>query len=136
MYIGSKLKILERGPMARRPIIFVSVFLMALSFCVAVPLRAQVPRPANFLAEHYDISASLDSIGQSITATAKIDFKAVEASSSVRVELHPNLIVKEVKSPDGKPLTFERDNQNPLIVIVQLATPLATDGHVTLTSTS
>ncbi len=123
--------------MARRPILFASVFLIALRFlfCAAVPLHAQVPRPANFLAEHYDISASLDSIGQSITATAKIDFKAVEASSSVRVELHPNLIVKEVKSPDGKPLTFERDNQNPLIVIVQLATPVATDGHVTLTFT-
>jgi len=87
----------------------------------------------NFLAVHYDVSASLDSIGQSISAIAKIDFKAVEASSSVRVELHPNLVVKEVKGADGKPLTFERDNQNPLIVIVQLPTPVATDGHITLT---
>jgi tetratricopeptide (TPR) repeat protein len=119
--------------MARRPIIFVSAFLIALCFWAAVPLHAQVPRPATFLAQHYDVAASLDSIGQSITATAKIDFKAVEASSSVRVELHPNLIVKEVKGPDGKPLTFERDNQNPLVVVVQLATPVATDGHVTLT---
>ncbi len=103
--------------------------------CVAAPLQAQVPRPANFLAEHYDVSASLDAIGQSISATAKIDFKAVEASSSVRVELHPNLIVKEVKGTDGKPLTFERDNQNPLILVVQLPTPVATAGHVTLTYT-
>ncbi len=121
--------------MARRPIVFVSVFLIALCFCAPVPLHAQVPRPASFRAEHYDVSASLDSIGQSITATAKIDFKAAEAASSVRVELHPNLIVKEVKGPDGKPLTFERDNQNPLVVVVQLATPVATDGHVTLTYT-
>jgi len=121
--------------MARRPIVFASVFLIALSFCAAVPLQAQVPRPASFRAEHYDVSASLDSIGQSITSTAKIDFKAVEAASSVRVELHPNLIVKEVKGPDGKPLTFERDNQNSLVVVVQLATPVATDGHVTLTYT-
>jgi aminopeptidase N len=103
--------------------------------CTAAPLRAQLPRPASFLAEHYDVSASLDAIGQSISATAKIDFKAVEASSSVRVELHPNLIVKEVKGPDGKPLTFERDNQNPLTVIVQLPTPVATAGHITLTYT-
>ncbi len=102
--------------------------LISLS-CLAAPLQAQVPRPANFLAEHYDVSASLDAIGQSISATAKIDFKAVEASSSVRVELHPNLVVKEVKGADGKPLTFERDNQNPLIVVVQLPTPVATDGH-------
>jgi aminopeptidase N len=111
---------------------FVFFTLIFLS-CAAAPLPAQVPRPANFLAEHYDVSASLDAIGQSISATAKIEFKAVEASSSVRVELHPNLIVKEVKGADGKPLTFERDNQNPLMVVVQLPTPVATAGHVTLT---
>ncbi len=111
------------------------LFTLILLSCVAAPLQAQVPRPANFLAEHYDVSASLDAIGQSISATARIDFKAVEASSSVRVELHPNLIVKEIKGADGKPLTFERDSQNPLIVIVQLPTPVATAGHVTLTYT-
>src|SRR2546422_8025780 len=116
----------------RVPGIFVFFTLIFLS-CAAAPLQAQAPRPANFLAEHYDVSASLDAIGQSISATAKIDFKAVEASSSVRVELHPNLIVKEVRGADGKPLTFERDNQNSLIVVVQLPTPVATAGHVTLT---
>src|SRR5438309_10903166 len=110
-------------------------FTLIFLLCAVGPLRAQVPRPANFLADHYDISASLDAIGQSISATAKIDFKAIEASSSVRVELHPNLIVKDVKGPDGKPLTFERDSQNPLVVIAQLPTPVATDGHVTLTYT-
>jgi len=88
----------------------------------------------NFLAEHYDVSASLDAIGQSISATARIDFKAVEASSSVRVELHPNLIVKEVKGADGKPLTFERDNQNPLMVVVNCPRPWP-PRHVTLTYT-
>jgi aminopeptidase N len=108
---------------------------LALVVCAATPLLAQTPRPATFLAEHYDVSATLDAIGQSISATAKIDFKALEASSSVRVELHPNLIVKEVKGADGKPLTFERDNQNPLFVTVQLTTPVATDGHLTLTVT-
>jgi len=112
------------------------IFVLALIFLSnVVPLRAQIPQPANFLAAHYDVSATLDVIGQSISATAKIDFKAVEASSTVRVELHPNLIVKEVKGPDGKLLTFERDNQNSLIVIAHLPTPVATDGHVTLTYT-
>jgi len=110
-------------------------FTLIFLLCAVGPLQAQVPRPANFLAEHYDVSASLDAIAQSISATAKIDFKAVEASSSVRVELHPNLLVKEVKGPDGKPLTFERDNQNPLIVVVQLPTPVAAAGHVTLAYT-
>jgi aminopeptidase N len=109
------------------------IFGLLLLVCAPVPLRAQAPRPATFLAEHYDVSATLDAIGQSLSATAKIDFKALEASSSVRVELHPNLIVKEVKGADGKPLTFERDNQNPLFVVVQLSSPVATDGHVTLT---
>ena len=111
-----------------------SFFALALSFA-SVSLRAQAPRPATFLAEHYDVSATIDTIGQSISATAKVDFTALEASSSVRVELHPNLVVKEVKGADGKPLTFERDNQNPLFLIVPLPTPVATGGKITLTYT-
>jgi aminopeptidase N len=123
--------------MALRRRVLATFFFITLIFlsCAAAPLHAQAPRPANFLAEHYEISASLDPIGQSLSATAKIDFKAVEASSSVRVELHPNLIVKEVKGADGKPLTFERDNLNPLFVVVQLPTPVATAGHIALTYT-
>jgi aminopeptidase N len=120
--------------MARSRRIFCAICASVLFFlvCAGAPLHAQSPRPTNFLAEHYDVSATLDAIGQSISATAKIGFKALEASSTVRVELHPNLLVKEVKSADGKFLSFERDNQNPLIVVVQLPTPVATDGHVTL----
>src|SRR3989442_1788044 len=135
--MGAKLKTFERGPMAlRRRVSGASCVsaLICLS-CLAAPLHAQVPRAATFLAEHYDVSASGDAIGQSISAVTKIDFKAVEASSSVRVELHPNLVVKEVKGADGRPLSFLRDNQNPLFVIVQLPTPVAADGHVTLTYT-
>jgi len=113
----------------------IGLFALALSFVAAAPLHAQVPRPANFLATHYDVSATLDAIGQSLSATAKIDLTAIEASSNVRVELHPNLVIKEVKGPEGKPLTFERDNQNPLFVNVQLLTPIATNGHVTITFT-
>jgi hypothetical protein len=108
---------------------------LLLLVCSAAPLRAQGPRPVPFLAENYDVSASLDAIGQAISATAKIDFKAMEVASSVRVELHPNLIVKDVKSADGKSLSFTRDNQNSLFVVVQLLTPVAAGGHVTLTFT-
>src|SRR5712664_3247899 len=137
MYIGAELKTFERGPMALRRRVPSPIFVLALIFLgsLAAPLRAQVPQPPNFLADHYDVSATLDTIGQSISATARIDFKAVEASSTVRVELHPNLVVKEIKGPDGKPLTFERDNQNSLILIAHLPTPVATAGHVTLTYT-
>ena len=108
---------------------------LTLLFAAAAPLRAQAPRPTNFLATHYDVSATLDAIGQSLSATAKVDLVATEASNNVRVELHPNLVVKEVKGPEGKPLTFERDNQNPLFVNVQLLTPVATNGHVALSFT-
>ena len=111
------------------------VFALLLLVCAAAPVQAQVPRPSNFLAEHYDVSATLDAIGQSLSATAKIEFKAAEASSSVRVELHPNLVLKEVKAADGKKLSFERDNQNPLFLTVQLLSPVASGGHVTLTFT-
>jgi tetratricopeptide (TPR) repeat protein len=137
MYIGAELKTFERGPMALRPRVpatFSFIALLCLA-CAAAPLHAQTPRPATFLAEHYDVSATLDAIGQSISAVAKIDFKAIEASSSVRVELHPNLIVKEVKGADGKPVPFERDDRNRLLLVVQLPTPVATDGHITLTFT-
>src|SRR5260370_24893620 len=111
------------------------LFALLLLVCAAAPLQAQVPRPSNFLAEHYDVSATLDAIGQSLSATAKIEFKAAEASSSVRVELHPNLVVKNVKAADGKQLSFERDNQNPLFLAVQLLSPVASGSHVTLTFT-
>ena len=130
------MNLVERGPMTRRKVSSaIGAITLMLLACTASPLQAQGPRPAPFLAENYDVSASLDAIGQAITAAAKIDFKAVEVASSVRVELHPNLIVKDVKSADGKSLSFTRDNQNPLFVVVQLLTPVAASGHVTLTFT-
>jgi tetratricopeptide (TPR) repeat protein len=131
------LNLVERGPMALRGRVSGAICAIAffLLVCTAVPLRAQGPRPAPFLAENYDVSASLDAIGQAINATAKVDFKAVEVASSVRVELHPNLIVRDVKSADGKSLSFTRDNQNSLFVVVQLLTPVAAGGHVILTFT-
>jgi aminopeptidase N len=113
-------------------------FLLALLLfltCGAASLRAQAPPPPGFLAEHYDVSASLDPIGQTISAVAKVDFRAVEASSSVRVELHPNLNVTDVRTPDGKSLSFDRDSQNPLILTVVLPSPVGAGGRATLTYT-
>src|SRR6266446_6136716 len=135
--MGADLNTFERGPLTLRRRERSTIFVLAMIFVrsLAAPLRAQVPQPPNFLADHYDMSATLDTIGQSSSASAKIDFKAVEASSTVRVELHPNLVVKEIKGPDGKPLTFERDNQNSLVLIAHLPTPIATAGHITLTYT-
>jgi tetratricopeptide (TPR) repeat protein len=112
-----------------------SAFLLALLLfliCCAASLRAQAPPPPSFLAEHYDVSASLDPIGQTISALAKVDFRAVEASSSVRVELHPNLNVTDVRTPDGKSLSFDRDSQNPLLLTVVLPAPVGAGGRTTL----
>lgn len=107
----------------------------AVFLCFGVPLSAQAPLSVDFLADHYDVAATLDVNGQSLSSIAKIDFVAAEVSSNLRVELHPNLNVTEVKSAGGKILSFARDNQNPLFLNVTLPAPVATGGHVTLTFT-
>ncbi len=124
-------------PVRRRiPAKLAVLLLVALAFsCAAVPLRAQAPRPVGFLAQHYDVSATLDSSRQSISAVAKIEFRASEVTSNLRVELHPNLIVSDVKTADGKSVGFGRDSMNPLYVLVTLPTPVAAGGQVTLTFT-
>lgn len=121
--------------MALRRTIGNLIFVYILAFCCGAPVHAQAPRPVSFIAEHYDVSATLDTIQQSISATAKIDFRAADVSSNMTVELHPNLEIREIKSADGKSLNFQRDTQNPLFVIVQLRSPVAAGGHVTLTFT-
>lgn len=108
--------------------------LVALA-CSAFPLHAQVPRAIGLRADHYDVSATLDATHQSISATAKVDFVATTVTGSVQVELHPNLIVSEVKTADGKSIGFGRDSMNPLYVLVTLPTPVGTGNHVTLTFT-
>src|SRR5713101_8380637 len=124
----------ERGPMTRSKKLKSAAFLVALLLsCAAAPARAQAPPPPALLAEHYDVSTTLDPITQSLSAVARVDFKARDVSSAVRVELHPNLHVTDVKSAEGKTLTFERDTQNPLNLIVNLPTPVAAGGKVTVT---
>jgi hypothetical protein len=113
---------------------FAALLLIGLA-SITTPLSAQAPRPVGFLAEHYDISATLDSSHQAISAVAKIDFRATDVSSSIRVELHPNLVVSDVKTADGKSIGFGRDSMNPLYLMATLPTPVATGGHVTLTIT-
>jgi len=106
---------------------------LVLLACTAVPLRAQAPRSFSFLAEHYEVSASLDASAQSLTATARIELRNAEPSRMVQVELHPNLKVTQVASAAGKPVPFERDSANPLLVTVTLPEPVVRGGLVTLT---
>jgi tetratricopeptide (TPR) repeat protein len=122
-------------PLLRRFCVQFAVLFVVALVCATSPLHAQAPRPLGFLAVNYDISATLDSTHQSISAIAKIDFRATDVSASVRVELHPNLVVSDVKTADGKSVGFGRDSMNPLYVLVTLPTPVATGGHVTLTFT-
>ena len=103
--------------------------------CFATPALAQTPRPPAFLAQHYDVTATLDPVAQSLSAVAKVEFKAQEVSGGVRVELHQNLDVKDVKTADGKTLSFERDSGNPLFLTVLLPSAVATGAKVTLTFT-
>ena len=79
---------------------------LVFSSCLLLPLitpaqQAQDVAQLPFLAEHYDVAATLDPSNQSLSAVAKVDFRASEVSSVVRVELHPNLTVSEVKNATG-----------------------------------
>src|SRR5579864_4214059 len=112
-----------------------ALVLASLLLLACAPLRAQAPRAPALLAEHYDVTAVLDPITQSLSAVAKVDFKVQEVTSAARVELHPNLNVNDVRSADGKALGFERDSQNPVNLIVNLPSPVAPGSKVTLTFT-
>ncbi|HWZ96518.1 MAG TPA: M1 family aminopeptidase [Candidatus Dormibacteraeota bacterium] len=110
-------------------------FLLAVVPSLYAASQAQVQPKAGplFLAEHYDVSATLDAGGQSIFATAKVQFRATSASGIVRFELHPNLNISDVKSEQGTSLKFERESTGPMDVRVQLPSAVATNSKVTLT---
>src|SRR5258708_23850022 len=105
------------------------------SLLLSVAAKAQVAAKLPFLASHYDIAATIDPANQTISATAKVDFRAREVSSIVRVELNPNLSVTEVKNAAGKALNFERDNLNPLLLNVNLPSAATANSSVTVTFT-
>src|SRR3981189_1223331 len=108
------MKLLERHLVAQLrnvPRLCGLVVLTAAALALPIVSRAQAQAAArpSFLAEHYDVAATLDANGQSIFATAKVRFRVLDASGVVRVELHPNLNVTDVKSEQGASLKFDRD---------------------------
>jgi len=123
--------------MRRREAVQGAYWLCAFLFVAALawsnPLGAQEAGQPTFLAENYQLSAYLDTAAQTINSIAKVDFRAKEVSQTLRVELHPNLEVREVKGPDGKPLSFQRENDNPLILTVNLSAPVGAGKLVSLT---
>ena len=109
---------------------------LGLAFLVAMfssPLAGQETHGPNFLAENYELSAYLDTAGQTINSIVKVEFRALDVSQIVRVELHENLEVREVKGPDGKALSFQREPENPLYLSVTLPAPVATGKTIVLT---
>jgi len=71
------------------------------------------------------VSATLDAGGQSIFATAKVQFRATSASGIIRFELHPNLNITDVKTEQGA-FPESRNVKRPARSTwrVQLPTPL------------
>ena len=125
MAFVSKLSRLSRLP----------VLLIVLSTLLPLSTAAQDIARAPFLAEHYDVAATLDPSNQTLSAVVKVDFRASEVSSVVRVELHPNLNVSEVRGSAGKTLNFDRDGLNPLLLNVNLPSAVTANSIVTLTFT-
>src|ERR1019366_1095133 len=56
-----------------------------------------------FRATNYEIRASLDAVGRVLTAQAKVEFTANEASRAVDIELNQNLRVNAVRDAAGRP---------------------------------
>src|SRR5260221_8838266 len=112
-----------------------SSLLLAISLLLPFAAFAQDVTKETFLAEHYDVAATLDPAGQSLSAIAKVDFRATQVSSVLRVELHPNLNVKEIKGANGKAANFERDNLNPLFLNINLPSAAIANSLVNLSST-
>jgi predicted negative regulator of RcsB-dependent stress response len=123
--------------MKRRGKVWSAIVPMLLLWMIypAVGIQAQTNRPPSFLAQKYEVSAYVDTAAQGINAVAKVEFQAQEVSSNVRVELHENLDVKDVKGADGKSLSFQRETENPLYLNVMLPTPVGAGKTVTLTFT-
>jgi Peptidase family M1 domain len=92
-----------------------------------------VQQGPSFLADNYEVSAYLDTVAQGINVIAKVEFRAQEVSQLVRVELHENMEVRDVKGPDGKTLSFQREPSNPMYLVITLPTPVGPGQTVTLT---
>lgn len=100
---------------------------VALVLFVAANVAAQAPsRAYPFRATNYNVEAILHPENQTIQAEATVNFVASQVSRTVVVELHPDLLISQIKSSTGQTLTFARDNNTPLDVNVALpdvATP-------------
>jgi tetratricopeptide (TPR) repeat protein len=116
----------------------ISTAILLLACCAVPPARAQGPMVPNsaahpaFRATHYDVTATLSPAEQMLTAHVTVDFVATDASSTVLVELHPNLQVTAVTNAAGKSQTFQRVDRNSLQLRVDLDTAIGAGQKITL----
>lgn len=105
----------------------------AAFLALATAARAQAPRSFPFRATDYQVEVLLHPEDQTISGQAKVEFIAQQPARSVVVELHQDLRIDSILGPAGKPLSFERDNNYPLILTVGLSDVVAPGKTVTLT---
>jgi len=117
-----------------------AALLLACSAALAqapLPVQPQAPveapRPPAYRAAAYDVRASLSPADQTLSAQATVEFEARELSSFVECELHPNLRISSVRDATGRPMEFERDFANPLLVRVTLPAAVAAGQKLKLT---
>ncbi len=96
------------------------------------PMAPPQAAKAAFRATHYEVTATLTPASQLLVAHAKVDFTASDTSRVVQAELHQNLKITAVTDAAGKPVAFERDTRNPLVVQVTLNDVVAAGHSVTL----
>jgi aminopeptidase N len=119
----------QRSSTKLTPALAVAAALLAL----ATAARAQAPRSFPFRATDYQVEVLLHPDDQTISGQAKVEFIAQQPARSVVVELHQDLRIDSILGPTGKPLSFERDNNYPLILTVGLSDVVAPGKTVSLT---
>ncbi len=115
-----------------------ALFVLTIIFAPAANAQGQGPmaapqsaKPA-FRATHYEVTATLTPANQLLVAHARVDFTVSDTSRIVQAELHQNLKITAVTDAAGKPVAFERDTRNPLVVLVTLADVVSPGQSVTL----
>jgi Peptidase family M1 domain len=102
------------------------------------PVRPQAPVESTavaptFRAVTYDVRASVSPAQQMLSVQATVEFESRGPSISIESELHPNLRITAVTDAAGRPVEFERDSNNPLVVRVTLQSALPAGQRVKLT---
>jgi aminopeptidase N len=111
------------------------VAVAVLLFATIAPIAAHAQSTKTgfpFRANNYEVEILTHPNDQTISGLAKVEFIAQVASRTVVVELHPDLRINKVNVPGGRPLEFERDPNQPLLLTVGLSDAVAPGKTVTL----